>query len=139
MIWNDTYSLGIEEIDNQHKELLRLFSVVQDALQAGKGWSEIHFAVLAIIDFAHFHFQFEEALMRLFAFPELEAHSKSHRNFRVQANAIVGDSLRDRTREDVAEFFRDWLVTHIQGADRAYAEHILGGATIVGKSIRKFP
>ena len=131
MIWKDTYSLGIEEIDNQHKELLRLFSVVQDALIGGKGWAEIHYALLAVIDFARFHFQFEEALMRLYACPDREAHGKAHQRFLAQASGIAGESLKDRTREDVAEFFRDWLASHIQGADRGYAEHILAGAKVV--------
>jgi len=135
--WKDDYSLGIEEIDNQHKNLLRLFNVAQDALNGEQGWSPIHYAILAIIDFTRFHFRFEEALMRLYAFPDYENHSKAHLQFLAEAERIVGESLRDRTREDAAKLFRDWLVNHILGADRDYARHILAGTKVVGATVPK--
>lgn len=130
MEWKDEYSVGIEEIDNQHKKLLLLFSAVQDAVNAGKGWSAIHFSILEVTDFARFHFRFEEALMRLYAFPDYESHSKAHLKILAEADRLVGESLRDDTSDKVAKFLRDWLIDHIQGSDRSYALHIFSGATV---------
>jgi hemerythrin len=130
MKWKDEYSVGIEEIDSQHKELLRLFSVVEDAVKVGQGWSAIHFSILAVTDAARFHFRFEEALMRLYAYPGLEKHRKSHLEILAKADRIVAESLQNNTSDEVATYFRNWLVAHIQGSDRSYSQHILSGATV---------
>jgi hemerythrin len=130
MKWETAYSVGIEEIDNQHKELLRLFSVVQDTVNADQGWSAIHFSILEVTDFARFHFRFEEALMRLYAFPDFENHCNAHLRILADADRLVGESLRDDASSEVANFLRNWLITHIQGSDRSYAQHILAGATV---------
>lgn len=131
MKWANEYSIGIEEIDNQHKELLALFSAVEDQVKTDQGWSAVHYSILKVIDFARFHFRFEEALMRLYGYPDYEQHCKDHRRILVQADEIISDSLRASAQDDVATYFRDWLVKHIQGSDRGYAAHILGGAKMV--------
>ena len=77
--------------------------------------------------------------MRLYAFPGYENHSKAHLQFRAEANGIVSESLKGRTREDVAKFFRDWLVSHIQGADQSYGRYILAGAKVVGTTVPQSP
>lgn len=136
MKWTEKYSVGIEEIDSQHKELLRLFSAVEDQVQSDQGWSAIHYSILEVIDFTKFHFRFEEALMRLYGFPDYGQHTEQHRMILVQADSIVSDSLRKGARDDVARFFSDWLVHHIQGSDRAYAQHILAGAKVVGTTVK---
>ena len=134
MKWKDQYSVGIDEIDDQHKVLLRLFSIVQDAVATNQGWSAVHFAILETVQYAEFHFSFEEALMRLYGFPGYEEHSKAHRQILAQAEGLVGESLREGTRDDVATFFRNWLVSHMQESDRFYAKHILSGARVLGSA-----
>jgi hemerythrin len=59
---------------------------------------------------------------------DYEEHCAAHRNILVKADSVLGESLQNSTRDDVALFFRDWLVHHIQGDDQSYAQHILSGA-----------
>ena len=54
MKWNEEYSLGIEEIDSQHKELLRLFSIVQDEVRTEQRWSSIHYSIVEIMTSRNF-------------------------------------------------------------------------------------
>jgi hemerythrin len=129
--WKDEYSIGIDEIDSQHKQLLRLFSMLEEQVRDGQSWSGIHYSIVEMINFARFHFQFEEALMRLYGFADYEEHCAAHRNILVKADSVLGESLQNSTRDDVALFFRDWLVHHIQGDDQSYAQHILSGAKVV--------
>ena len=131
MKWQAESSVGIEEIDNQHKELLRLFSAVEKAVIAGQGWSAIHFGLLEIKHFAQFHFSFEEALMRMYGFAEYEEHSELHRLLLKKMEIVEAESLRKQTRDEVVRFFREWLLDHIQGADRSYAKHILKCAKVI--------
>ena len=130
MKWHDKYSVGIEEIDVQHRELLRMFSLVQDAAQGRQGWSEIHYGIVEVISFADFHFRFEEALMRMYGFPDYAEHSQLHRHIIKRAHGVVQETLRSESPVEVIAFFRDWLVSHMQGEDRAYAHYILTGPNV---------
>ncbi len=131
MEWKADYSVGIEEIDRQHKELLRLFGVIKDAISADEGWSTIHFGLVEVKRFAHFHFEFEEALMRLYGFAGRDEHTATHQQMLHRLESTEHDSLQESTKEDILKLFRDWLVEHINGADRSYAHHILAGAGVV--------
>lgn len=134
MCWRDEYSIGIVEIDDQHKELIKRFGLVEDAVANRQGWSELHFAILGILRYADFHFQFEEALMRLYGFPLIESHVQEHRRILQAAEIFIDESLRQGALANVAQFYRDWLATHIQMEDRLYAEFILAGNPIVTSS-----
>ncbi len=77
------------------------------------------------------HFAFEEALMRLFGYPEAEEHRRAHDYFFVRLEGIANSALRNAAETEMLEFLREWLTTHILGSDQGYARHILSGASIV--------
>jgi hemerythrin len=131
MEWSPEYSVGIEEIDRQHKELLRLFAVIKNAIAADQGWSTVHYGLVEVKRFAHFHFQFEEALMRLYGFDGYEEHTAAHEKMLHTLESTAHESLQESTKEEILKFLRDWLVDHIHGADRSYARHILDGARVM--------
>lgn len=131
MEWSPEYSVGIEEIDRQHKELLRLFAVIKNAIASDQGWSTIHYSLVEVKRFAHFHFQFEEALMRLYGFDGYEEHMAAHEKMLHTLESTAHESLQESTKEEILKFLRDWLIDHIHGADRSYARHILEGANVV--------
>lgn len=41
IVWTESLSIGIEAIDNQHKELLLRFDMLLNACQAGQGIKEL--------------------------------------------------------------------------------------------------
>ena len=131
MCWRDEYSIGITEIDDQHKELIKRFAAVEEVITTQQGWSELHFAILGILRYAEFHFQFEEALMRLYGVPQIGSHIQEHRRILQAAEIFIDESLRKVAPADVAQFYQNWLATHIQKDDRLYAEFILAGNPIV--------
>lgn len=131
MEWNADNSVGIEEIDRQHRELFRLFGLIKEAIATDQGWSAIHYGLVEVKRFALFHFQFEEALMRLYGFPECTQHAEAHETMLQKLESTEHKSLQETTKEEILKFLRDWMVDHIQGADRSYARHILDGARVV--------
>jgi hemerythrin-like metal-binding protein len=131
MQWKTEYSIGIEEIDEQHKELINLFSSVADAVSAEMKWSEIHFRIVTLRNFATFHFEFEEALMRLFGYAENQAHAEFHRGFFAKLSAFESHSIHEGVKGEVVKLLCDWLFGHILTSDKDYAKHILAGAAVV--------
>ena len=132
MHWRDEYSLGIVEIDSQHKQLIRSFGAIEDASRQGQRWSSIYFLIAELKDFARFHFACEEALMRLFGFPELRLHSAEHAHFFKFLAKIEKNSISQSIEKDLVEFLRVWMTKHIVGSDKGFARHILSGAAVVG-------
>jgi hemerythrin len=131
MEWKDEYSLGIAEIDEQHKSLLQGFSVVEQTLRDGRGWADTHYAIVELTTLAIRHFSFEEALMRLFGYPHLDDHEHGHRYFFIRLEEIERQALRASAESEMVEFLREWLTRHILGDDRGYAAYILSGAQVV--------
>ena len=131
MQWLAAYSVGIGEIDSQHKELLRLFGAVESTVKAKTNWSEVHLRIVEVRKYAEFHFHFEEALMRLYGYGKAAEHAGEHRKILDKVLQIERAVITETTGDDVIRFFRDWLVNHIKQSDRGYADLILGGAPVV--------
>ena len=49
MEWKDDYSIGILEIDDQHKLLMRGFSAIEEAIVRNSGWSDTHYAIVTFM------------------------------------------------------------------------------------------
>lgn len=131
MRWKNEYSLGIQEIDDQHRLILSSFSVIEEAITQNQSWSSVHFGIVRLRELARIHFAFEEALMRLFAYPEAKEHRSEHEHFFTELAEIENNSLRNATEGQLLEFLREWLTSHILKTDAGYARHILSGATVV--------
>ncbi len=125
MEWQANYALGIEEIDRQHQELLGHAASIIDAIQREKSWSDIHYEIVALRNFASFHFRFEEALMRLFRFPASENHATTHASFFARLAEIERQAIADNLHKDVVQLLTDWVRHHILCADRDYVDYLL--------------
>ena len=120
----DTLLTGIQEIDVQHQVLFDVIARLEQAVTSAERWSAVHFAIVELTGFANIHFAVEEALMRLHAYPDLEAHIAQHRTFSANLADIEAHSIRHDVSARMLAMLRDWLVNHIGGADRAYVPHL---------------
>ncbi|OIR08442.1 bacteriohemerythrin [mine drainage metagenome] len=131
MEWKNEYSVGILEIDDQHKLLLCGFTAIEESIRLGEGWSNTHYAILELNQLARMHFTFEEAIMHLFGYPETEAHQHEHQHFFSRMASIERHSLKKSAEVEMVQFLRGWLTSHILGSDRGYVKHIFSGAQVV--------
>ena len=125
MKWNKEFSVGIHEIDEQHKALSACIASVEDAVGGKDSWSAVHSALGRLADFARVHFAVEESLMRIHDYAGLEEHVHEHGRFlealkRLQPNAFTADVSRE-----MIAFIRAWLDTHVKTSDKGYALHFL--------------
>lgn len=134
MQWKDAYSVGIQEIDDHHKHLLKLFSQIERSVKLRCGWKEVIYDLVDLKVFARRHFEFEEGLMRMYGYPQLKEHEGSHQLFFTKLGEIESKSIPEIAQSELIKFLCDWLKTHISGEDKGYAEHALSGAAIVRPS-----
>ena len=131
MEWKDSYSVGIQEIDEHHKHLLRLFARINDSIKLRRGWREIIYDTIDLKVFARRHFEFEEGLMRMYGYKESATHEKSHQHFFAKLLDIESKSIPELAQTELVKFLCDWLTNHILGEDQGYSSHILSGAPVV--------
>ena len=135
--WDETMSVGNEEIDGQHRRLLGAindlykaimegtFTTVQGA--RGKALSDLD-------DYISLHFSTEEKHMEKMGFPGLPEHRKLHREFAAQVvrckNDISGGDFV--LTSDILKTMLKWFRDHFLTEDRKYASFTGSGGNCDG-------
>jgi hemerythrin len=126
--WTPSYAVGIEIIDRQHQVLFQQISKLIDALHQGKGKEEVAATLQFLTTYALNHFALEEGLMAQHAYRAAPDHRKEHDTFRATFAALAtqldeqGPSAA--LAMEVNNKVCNWLVRHVLGTDRPFAQHL---------------
>lgn len=120
--WSDNLSIGIIQIDAQHKNLVNMLNNLYDAMTAGKGKDVAPKILKEMSGYALTHFATEEKLMQQHGYPEFEAHKREHEAFVKKVQEFNAEMQKGNlgVTSQVANFLKTWLVNHIQGTDKKY-------------------
>jgi len=124
--WNDSYSVRAELCDMQHKKLFEIINQLADAMRMGKGNDVMSRMVAELLLYTRTHVQQEEALLRKTNYPQLAGHQELHRRFVTNVEVLDEQMRAGRTANSVQvlNLLRDWLLNHIQKADKQYSAHL---------------
>ncbi len=124
LVWKDEYSVGIEEMDNDHKKLLNLINQLQTAVHYYTGKEFEEKALDELVDYTKTHFKKEEQLMEDNDYADIAAHKLQHKAFIDKVNHFLEEykNNSDVTIVDTLEFLKDWLIKHINGTDKEYGK-----------------
>lgn len=122
MPWNPKLILGIDEIDNQHKELVSLINRLHKAMKLKKGSQRAQEILKDLTEYTRFHFSHEEELLKKFNYPEKDEHLAIHKSLVDQVVAFKSqfDEGKASLTMDLMDFLTDWLKHHILETDKAY-------------------
>jgi hemerythrin len=76
--WHESYCIGDETIDKQHKELFDLAQSAFEAVEDNKRDEKIKGIVTRLYHYMKGHFKYEEEFMLQHKFPDYEQHKESH-------------------------------------------------------------
>ena len=135
--WNDSYSVGIDEIDRHHRQLVQLLNDTYDAFSEGSHREKLGGILDELIDYATYHFACEERWMEESSYPELPAHRGEHARFIDRVVEIQKDFHAERSHLtlEVLSFLKNWLTSHILRNDGAYGRFVAAGARRPGAEI----
>lgn len=125
MQWEKQLDLGIEVLDNEHKELIEHANVLFTAIKDGKSDDQVmkHLEFLAAYTLKHF--ESEEKFQKKIGYPDYEAHRKIHQEFKGVVNALLDDvrknGLSASKKIEVNRMTIDWLRKHIGIEDKKIA------------------
>lgn len=124
MEWQAEYSVGIDTIDRQHKEILGYINRLTAALDSGDRWHVSHYLLIQITDFIKVHFAVEEALLEIIGYPDLDEHRASHREIVAHITSLQMKAVREDISVELVQFLRDWFIGHVLKSDKQYGHFV---------------
>ena len=135
--WKDSYRIGIEQIDEDHRHLVNLIN----ELHAGISRHVSHVRLPgiidelealidvldALIDYATGHFALEEDCMREHEYPGYEEMKQAHGEFLRMAERLRRrfDEGRGISARQILDSLKEWLETHVLGLDQQFGEFMI--------------
>ena len=123
--WTPDLAVGLDVIDDQHKELYRRIDRLMEACHEGKGKEVVGDTLKFLEDYVVTHFTNEQQYMQRFGYPDYDVHKRNHDYYvnnlkelkKILAEKGPGVELVVKTNVMVIE----WLNNHIRKMDTKMA------------------
>ncbi|NUN07754.1 MAG: hemerythrin family protein [Ignavibacteriaceae bacterium] len=126
--WDDTLSVNIKKIDEQHKKLIGLLNSLYDAMLTGKSKETLGTVLNELVNYTVYHFTTEEEYMLKYDFPadKYEFHVKEHNEFKAKAADLVSrfETSSAILSLEVFNYLRDWVKNHVMDTDKQYQDFL---------------
>jgi hemerythrin len=125
-LWNEEISVGIAEIDEEHRELKFLIQRLQLAMVQDNPRNEIRLILNSLADHALTHFSTEESYFLETGYPKADSHAQEHRRFERKINQFKDafETGHIQIADKIFSHLRDWLTKHIEGTDKEFADFL---------------
>ena len=117
IVWSDQFSVGVPQMDAQHRRMIDLINTLHSGADAGSASQ----AISGMFDYASQHFASEEELLRRVGYSELHTQQREHRAFLSKADEFSKANLNTPEMcAQIADFLRSWMLHHILEEDMKY-------------------
>ena len=126
--WDDSFLVGVDLIDEQHKKLFKRINDLIKANKENKGEEKIAETLEFLGDYTVKHFDDEEELQQEYNYPHYDTHKEIHEDFVQEITDFKNDF--EAGNVDTAQMMKfnkritQWLVNHVKGIDQKLGEHI---------------
>ena len=119
LTWDQTLSVEVPEIDEDHRRLVDLYNILSHAVEEGESAEYIAAVTDELIACTVWHFRHEERLMLKHGYDGLAEHKAEHEELMASAKDLQ-QKLQDQGKavsSEEVQFLERWLMGHIYGAD----------------------
>jgi hemerythrin len=129
--WTSEFNTNIEKLDTHHQQFFRIGRDCEQLIQ-NKCNSVEDKQLLSIVaglkEFITYHFYEEEGMMLDYAYPDIEKHKESHRQFAKKVSEINLSALKLNPVEElkkIREMIQEKVFWHILSEDKKMAEYVV--------------
>jgi len=124
--WNDSYAIGVSQIDAQHRQLFEIINELHMAMMSRQSSQILGQTLSKLVEYTVKHFGAEEALLRSKSYSELAQHKLIHDQFTARIKKFQADQKDGvvTVNIELMNMLQKWLVDHIQGTDKKYAREL---------------
>lgn len=123
--WDDSYLLGIPEIDLQHKKLIAIANELYDVISGDENQCKTLMPKILkkLTDYTVYHFSNEEELMQKIGYIGFNMHKNTHELFIKEVNFQIQNLSIERKSALLAfyKYIASWVFSHIAKADKLWA------------------
>lgn len=126
--WDWTLNIGIENIDNQHKELVNRLDQLLTSIEEGKGHDEVIKTLDFLEEYVVKHFNEEEEIQKKINYPLFDIQHTQHEDFKNELKEfrkifeVQGSSAV--LALTVQEKLVDWFKNHIINLDKDLGDYL---------------
>jgi hemerythrin len=128
LVWDDNLLLGVEDIDQQHREIFSRFEKLSYACQEQQGSDVVRESLDYLQEYVAHHFAAEESIMEKLAYPDLDIQREQHAAFRKDIDAMIAASQQGadghRLSLEVDRRLVQWFILHIRNLDSKLAAFV---------------
>lgn len=125
--WSPNLSVGAEELDSDHQELIELLNRLDGEVGSSAGHDAISRTLDEFIARIETHFRREEEIMAQEAYPEAEHHVKLHQALAEEIQEFKTDFAAGmEIGPEITEFIKRWLISHIMESDKHLGGYLEG-------------
>jgi hemerythrin len=124
LIWEEKYSVGVEEIDNQHKHMFDTINHLLEIISVNTAVKELDSIINALVEYKLLHFATEEKYFLEFNYEGREEHEAKHHEFNDKFGKLR-EEYPTNTIEfafKLVDFLEDWLIEHLITMDQKYVQ-----------------
>lgn len=125
--WDDSLSVKVTSIDNQHKKLIAMINDFYDGIVKGSSKESLVKLVAAMKNYTVEHFSHEEIVMQKVGYPDFQAHKKQHEMFVAKVAEVEEKTKSGKlvVSVELTNFLKDWLKNHINVIDKKYSDYFI--------------
>jgi hemerythrin len=127
--WSEKCSVGIPELDAQHRHLIELLGELEKCMHSGEDNGLAEAALKELYRYADWHLQREELVLRIRGYPGYAEHKAEHDVYREKLASLQTYSERGDFGVRITNFVSEWWRFHVQGSDQEYARYFRGQST----------
>ncbi len=123
--WHDEYSIGVDEIDVQHKRFLNLIRRTYELAGQTIENSEVFNLLDELMRYAQFHFGSEELLMQAYLYPKYTEQKNEHaRIVKELAEGMEQIGSNKGKLENLLFFLINWFFDHDNHFDQELGDYV---------------
>jgi hemerythrin len=125
-VWDDSYIVGVAEIDRQHKALMDMANELKYELDGKRSMKTDRRILKGLIDYTATHFSYEEQLVDQTGYIESDDHKQLHRKL-VEDVLTYNDRIEqgdEKVLGELMSFIKSWLIEHIQKTDKKLGAYL---------------
>jgi len=125
--WNDSLSIGVDSIDSQHKELIRIVNELITCIDSGNIESNAIKIMHELKEYTVLHFVDEEKYMNSIKYNKINEHRAAHNQLKHSVSFFQSSLYHHECfdKEKSITFIKHWLLDHVLGEDMKIKEFIL--------------
>ena len=126
IVWDDILSVGVDEIDEDHRKLVDIFNILNHSVMERESPDYLAAVLEELINCTVWHFSHEERLMLKHDYEGIEEHKTEHQELIKSAKQLQREILQaDKpVADNDIEFLERWLTEHILTSDMKLGSYL---------------